>query len=61
MVRQSRVVGGGLGAPLTAVLEEENDAVEVSDVTRRSEGGGSIESHRDSNVGAVGGVGVQEG
>ena len=60
MVRQSRVVGGVLGAPLTAVLEEGNDAEEASDVTRCSEGGGSIESHRDSNVGAVGGNGVQE-
>ena len=63
MVRQSRVVGGGLGAPLTAVLEEENDAVGASDVTRCSEGGGSIESNSNesnSNVGAVGGDEVQE-
>ena len=58
MVRQSRVVGGVLGAPLTAVLEEENDAVGASDVTRCSEGGGSIElnsNESNSNVGAVGG------
>ena len=61
MVRQSRVVGGVLGAPLTAVLEEENDAVGASDVTRCSEGGGSIESHRDPNVGAADGDGVQQG
>ena len=59
-MRQSRVVGGVLGAPLTAVLEGGNDAREASDVTRCSGGGGSIESQCDSNVGVVGGNGVQE-
>ena len=59
-MRQSRVVGGVLGAPLTAVLEGGNDAREASDVTRCSEGGGSIESQCDSNVGVATGDGVQE-
>ena len=47
-MRQSRVVGGVLGAPLTAVLEEGKDAVGESDVTRCSEGGGSTESNSNA-------------
>ena len=51
-------MGGERGAPLEAVLEEGSDVREASDVNRCSDGEGSTESHRDSNVCAAGGGGV---
>ena len=51
-------MGGERGAPLEAVLEEGSGVGEASNVNRCSDGGGSTESHRDSNVGAAGGGGV---
>ena len=50
------MMGGERGAPLVAVLEEGSGVVGASDVNRSSDGGGSTESRRGSNVGAAGGV-----
>ena len=44
------MLGGGVGASLATVLEEENDSVEASGVIRCSEGEGSVESKSNSNV-----------
>ena len=50
------MAGGKRGAPLAAVLEEGNGVVGAFDANRSSDGGGSAELRRDSNVGAAGGV-----
>ena len=49
-------MGGERDAPLAAVFDEGSGVVGASDVNRSSDGGGSTESRRDSNVGATGGV-----